>query len=263
MINKLNINDVFYNNKNTNHQKFELEYCVVSVDRGGVSGDCYYVGDVGCGRVTLMLSDGMGSGVDARQASNDVLKYMLDFKSHDMDTLNSLKYANRLCINNFESYATLDTVFVDLSTGDVELSKSGSSTTTLVLCDIVYSIDSDMLPLGIVYEYTNHVAKIKMQPNDIILLASDGITQNISEKKLKEILTQQHIIKTDLHNLRTSKTINDISNQIMTEVLNNILVDDDMTIVIARLVERDNNKYKTSFYKDTKEISEKFLFDDI
>ena len=130
------------------------------------------------------LSDGMGSGLRAYEASKDMLMRvdsLINLKISDELLLNNLKHMyNYSCV--YDSYGTLDLLHINKSNFKCNLYKVASSVTLLIRNEQIYEYITDTLPLGsgdIITKYD-----IDLQYYDLILLLSDGITDQVDKKSL-------------------------------------------------------------------------------
>ena len=82
------------------------------------------------GKYLVAISDGMGSGKDARKSSDKALKMLENLLLSGFDKKTSLELINSSLINqNEEIFATLDIAIIDLYTGNIEFIKSGACPT--------------------------------------------------------------------------------------------------------------------------------------
>lgn len=92
-----------------------------------VSGDSLLSIRLKDGKYLVALSDGMGSGNDAKQSSNKALKMLENLLLSGFDKKTSLELINSSLINqNEEIFATLDIAIIDLYCGNIEFIKSRS-----------------------------------------------------------------------------------------------------------------------------------------
>ena len=90
---------------------------------------------------------------------------------------------NRMLLarNDTEMYATLDAVSIDLNTGDAELLKYGAPPCYLLRNGKVRPIFGEALPCGILAEARPSVIHLKLQPDDRLVLCSDGVQDALKE----------------------------------------------------------------------------------
>ncbi len=157
-------------------------------------GDAYehYIDDKGCAHV--ILSDGMGSGgraaIDGAMASSLLSKLVRSGFSFDA----AIKIVNSslLIKSGDESVATLDCICIDLFTGKSQIYKAGAAPTFLKRGDSVMKIETGSLPIGIITGVGFEKISLSLQPNDVIVMVSDGAVEEGSswlEMELKSINT--------------------------------------------------------------------------
>ena len=90
---------------------------------------------------------------------------------------------NRMLLarNDTEMYATLDAVSIDLNTGEAELLKYGAPPSFLLRNGKVKPIFGQALPCGILAEAKPSVIRLKLKPNDRLVLCSDGVQDVLRE----------------------------------------------------------------------------------
>lgn len=100
------------------------------------------------GKYLIALSDGMGSGIDAKKSSSLAVKMLNRLLSSGFDKDTSLELINSsMYINSKEdSYATLDVAILDLYAGNMEFMKNGACPTFIKNKKDVQVIKSVSLP---------------------------------------------------------------------------------------------------------------------
>ena len=96
-----------------------------------VSGDSSIQIKLKDGKYLIALSDGMGSGPEARKSSQIAVKMLGRLLSNGFDKETSIELINNTILSNPESetYATLDTMILDLYAGNAEYIKNGAAPT--------------------------------------------------------------------------------------------------------------------------------------
>lgn len=154
---------------------------------GDATGECRIPG----GRVCFALSDGMGSGRNARRESEAAIRLL--FRLCHAGVQKELVYENvnrmLLAQNETEMYATLDAVSIDLKTGEAELLKYGAPPSYLVRDGQVSTIAGEALPCGILVEAKPSVIRMQLKKNDRIVLCSDGVHDMFPEDAEQVIRT--------------------------------------------------------------------------
>lgn len=147
-----------------------------SCNNGRLCGDTYEFYRDGKGRVTVILSDGMGTGghaaIDSCMASSLMARLLKGGFGCDC----ALKIVNCALMvkSNEESLATLDVACFDMYSGNVELFKAGAPLTLMRKGGRVVKVDSASLPAGILREITFERSRAVLDDGDLILMISDG-----------------------------------------------------------------------------------------
>lgn len=165
-------------------------------DGESISGDNFSQMELQNGQLLMMLADGMGSGVDASEQSEqlvDLLEEMLEagFKKETaIEILNELLTVK--CKG--ETFATLDLCMLDLYTGVGEFLKMGASATFIKRGKWIETIQSTSLPIGVKEQTEIDAIRKKFYHGDMIVMVSDGLLDGIifenKEECLKEILLE-------------------------------------------------------------------------
>ena len=111
-----------------------------------ISGDTAISSGLPDGSLALILSDGMGKGIRVSHAKA-------------------------------ENFATLDRLIIDRNTRKAKFYKMGAASSFVLRDGKVRMFEQAALPIGIIPEIRlTHVA-LQLRPGDIVLMASDGITE--------------------------------------------------------------------------------------
>ncbi len=155
------------------------QMCDAQTVSGDATGECRLLG----GHVCFALSDGMGRGKSAREESEAAIDLL--FRLYHAGMRRELIYENvnrmLLARNDTEMYATLDAVSIDLNTGEAELLKYGAPPSFLLRNGKVKPIFGQALPCGILAEAKPSVIRLKLKPNDRLVLCSDGVQDVLRE----------------------------------------------------------------------------------
>lgn len=153
------------------------QYCA---NGGNLCGDAYKYFYDGKGHFIMILSDGMGTGgraaVDGAMASGlmaRLIKAGFGYKC-SLKILNS----SMLFKSTDESLATIDIASIDLYTGMTDLYKAGAAPSIFRRNGRTAKAESTSLPVGILREIGFDMAHIKCRIGDVVVLLSDGATQN-------------------------------------------------------------------------------------
>ena len=180
------------------------------------------------GKYLVAISDGMGSGKEAKNSSNQTLRLLENLLVSGFDKKTSLDLINNALMNqNKETFATLDIAIVDLYEGNVEFIKSAACPTYIKKNKRVQMIKSNSLPTGILEESKLETFDKDINDGEIVVLCSDGILDSNVEYKNKELW-----IKYLLEDIETTNT-QKIANLILEESVDNNygIAKDDMSVV--------------------------------
>ena len=213
----------------------ELGQAKALKDGMSVSGDSIVQTKLEDGKYLIAISDGMGSGPEARKSSQIVismLKRLLNSgfeKDISVDLINS----NLLNVSD-EVFSTLDIAIVDLYKGNIEFIKNGACPTYIKNNKKIQIIKSLTLPAGVVNDANTDVFDRDIENNDIFVMVSDGILDANIEFKNKELWLKYLLEDIEINN---SQKIADI---IINEAKDNNYgkVKDDMTIIVGRIIKK-------------------------
>ena len=187
------------------------------------------------GKYLLAISDGMGSGKKAKEASEKVLRLLENLLLSGFDKEISIDLINTALMNqNEELFATLDIAVVDLYLGTIEMIKSGACPTYIKNRKKVQIVKSNSLPTGIVDEAKMQIFDRDLNSGDILVMCSDGILDSNIEYKNKELWLKYML--EDMDTVNTQK----IADLILNEAIDNQFgsAKDDMSIIVCKFVKK-------------------------
>lgn len=195
-----------------------------------VSGDNISQFDTDKGDITIMLSDGMGSGEKACEDSHRVLDLMEHLLSAGFSGDTAVRMVNTsVSIGGGENnMSTLDVCRLDLHEGTMELTKVGAASTYIKRDNLVEQISARNLPLGVFGRLEPEVTKRKLMDGDYVIMVSDGIVDGLSQSMGEEALSE--II---------SRTTHENPKEMAGYILNYVIrackgtIRDDMTVIVA------------------------------
>ena len=200
-----------------------------------ISGDSFLSIKLKDGKYLVAISDGMGSGEEARQSSSKALKMLENLLLSGFDKKTSLELINSSLINqNEEIFATLDIAIIDLYKGNVELIKSGACPTYIKSKNSVQVIKANSLPAGIINESSLQSFDRDISSGEILLMCSDGILDSNVEYKNKELW-----VKYLLEDIETNNT-KKIADLVLNEAIDNGYgtAKDDMSVVVCKFLDK-------------------------
>lgn len=132
------------------------------------------------GKVSVILSDGVGSGEEAAADSGrvvDLAERILDAGlgcQAAADMLNGM-----ICAGEDESrMPTLDLCRIDLRKGECAIAKAGAVSTFIKRGPLVEKISVDSLPLGMMQETEKKEIVCPVRDGDMVILLSDGVVED-------------------------------------------------------------------------------------
>ena len=204
-------------------------------DGSPVSGDSLLQIRLNDGKYLVALSDGMGSGPEARKSSQIAIKMLERLLMSGFDKDTSIDLINTTIMNaNEEIFATLDIAIVDLYNGKVEFIKNGACPTYVKNKKKVQIIKSLSLPAGILKDINLTTYDKDIQDKDILVMCSDGILDSNVEYNNKELW-----VKYMLEDIETTNC-QKIADLILNEAVDNSygIAKDDMSIIVCKLVKQ-------------------------
>lgn len=196
-----------------------------------VSGDSTISVRLNDGKYLVAISDGMGTGKQAKNSSTQALKMLESLLGTGFDRKRTLELINTSLMGQAkETFATLDIAIVDLYFGTIEFIKNGACPTYIKNKKKVQIIKANSLPAGMVDVGELQIFDKDINTGDIMLMCSDGILDSNIEYKNKELW-----VKYMLEDIETSNT-QKISDLILNEAIDNNfgVAKDDMSIIVCK-----------------------------
>ena len=198
-----------------------------------VSGDSLLQIRLNDGKYLIALSDGMGSGPEARKSSQIAIKMLERLLMSGFDKDTSIDLINTTIMSaNEEIFATLDISIIDLYNGKIEFIKNGACPTYIKNKKKVQIVKSLSLPAGILKDINLTTYDKDIEDQDILVMCSDGILDSNVEYKNKELWVKYVLEDIDTTN---SQKIADL---VLNEAVDNNygIAKDDMSIIVCKLV---------------------------
>ena len=156
------------------------------------SGDTHSLIKISEGKFLIGLSDGMGSGENARNVSTATLNLIESFYraglNHDLilDSVNSI-----LTLSSSENFSAVDLAVCDLYSRKCDFIKIGAPYGFVVNETGVRFIEGASLPIGILDELRPSFLELPISSGDVLVLMSDGITDAFgSSVEITEFLSR-------------------------------------------------------------------------
>jgi stage II sporulation protein E len=201
-----------------------------------VSGDSTLKVKLKDGKILVAISDGMGSGPEARKSSQIAIKMLERLLASGFDKDLSIELINTAILNsNEEIFATLDIAIFDLYKGNVEMVKSGACPTYIKNKKKVQLIKSVSLPAGALGEIKLDTFDKDLENNELFVMCSDGVIDSNVEYKNKQLWIRYLLedIETDI-----PQKIADI---VLNESIDNSfgVAKDDMSIIVCKISKKE------------------------
>ena len=216
--------------------KFNLQIGIAKSTKEGspISGDTSIQTRLEDGKYLIALSDGMGSGPEARKSSKIAIKMLERLLTSGFKKDTSIKLINSTLATSMKEedmYATLDIAILDLYAENMEFVKNGACPTYVKRNKEVQLLKSISMPTGILDNIELIVYDKDIQKGDIIVMCSDGIIESNSDYQNKE-LWLKYLLE-EINNDDVQK----IADIIISEAIDNDFgkEKDDMTVIVAKV----------------------------
>ena len=212
-------------------KSFAAECAVSSIagEREDISGDTAVAFESESGYFYSLISDGMGSGKEAKETSAFVADFMqraLEFSPEGQTVLKILNHTIRH--RHRECSATVDLFTVDLYRGDAEFLKSGAAASYVKRGSSIFRIKSKTAPLGLMKNVDAEKIKIDLEGEDYIIMLSDGIAQSAEDTPwLLDLLSKP-----------PKRNLKEYADSILSAALKNMPRSDDMTVLVTRVIRK-------------------------
>ncbi len=158
---------------------YDAAFGIASRPKDGreASGDTHSILKIDERRFLVALSDGMGSGEEARSVSDRTLSLFESFYKAKMPSETVLTAVNQLITySSEETFSCLDLAAVDLDTGCTDVVKIGSPVGFLLSEDELKLLEGESLPIGMLEAVHPATMRVTMKENDFLIFMSDGVT---------------------------------------------------------------------------------------
>ena len=235
----LRIGDDTCTYKFTSEDRFTMQVGIAKSKKADsiISGDTTTQTKLEDGKYLLAISDGMGSGPDARKSSKIAIKMLERLLTSGFNKDTALKLINTTISDNTDDdmYATLDVNILDLYNGEMKFIKNGACPTFIKRREKVEILKSISLPTGILENIDLVEYNYNLQDGDIIVMCSDGVLDSTKEYLNKELWIQEVLeeIETD-----DSQRIADL---LLNEARDNDFgkEKDDMTVIVCKINKKE------------------------
>lgn len=167
-------------------------FCKVKKEDESISGDHYSVLESEKGRMTLLLSDGTGSGEDASRDSEKTLDLMEKFLEAGYDAPTAVDLVNMAFYTGEReiSHPTLDLCDLNLYDGSCRFIKVGGAVSFIRHGQDVEQIRQGALPLGIFQNPEPERAERILGDGDYVIMMTDGVLDALPEENYGDIMEE-------------------------------------------------------------------------
>jgi len=170
---------------------------VAGADRAGqsVSGDAGVWFKDDAGRLNFLLCDGMGSGAEAREDSENALRLLEKFLRAGLapeEALTTVGEALALRGEEDGGFTTVDLLQIDLFSGKSAVYKLGAAPTYLRRGGVVERLCGESLPAGVAAGELSapDAFPLSLDAGDCVLLVSDGVTTGKDDRWVRKLLSE-------------------------------------------------------------------------
>ena len=158
-----------------------------------VSGDCVSTFETDAGELCLLLSDGMGSGEDARRESAMAVRLIERFLRAGVEAPPALKTLNsalNLRAEVSDSFTTIDLLTLSLKSGEGELYKYGAAPSYIKRGGRVRRVSCTCLPAGLAEgALPPEKTHIRLESGSFLVMVTDGVADATNDDWLQQLLT--------------------------------------------------------------------------
>jgi stage II sporulation protein E len=206
----------------------------ISEENSKMSGDCNLQMRINDGKYLLAISDGMGTGKEAREKSKLAIKTLKELLENGFENTQSVELINSMLNrqNETEVYTSMDITVLDLFTGTAKIMKNGACNTYIKNKKNIQVIQSSENPIGILEKVELNETEVQVSDGSMIVMCSDGVLEskeNYSKDWIEEFLK----------NISTNN-VQKVADMILAEAIDNSygIANDDMTVIVAKIIKR-------------------------
>lgn len=161
-------------------------------DGSNISGDSWRVIEISAGKTAVILSDGMGSGVEANRQSKTTVNLLERLLAGGATHQLALEIVNAVLLlrSDGENFATVDLTLIDAISQRLEFVKISAAPSFVKRQSMVKMFKSCSLPVGILEEVDIAKQEYPLAMDDLVIMMSDGVFDAINDGE-----TWQEIIK--------------------------------------------------------------------
>lgn len=204
-----------------------------------VSGDTFSCTYLPSGELLMALSDGMGSGDDACEESEQVIELLEQMTEAGFSESSAIRLINSIYMAREEahSFATADIAVLNLYRKSCQFVKCGASTTYLYHQGEMERIEGEALPIGVMNEMEPYMRKSGIEAGDYVIMMTDGVADSfLEEQECLEILLWEC--------LEERLGPQDIADRLLDEAMAhwNMEPEDDMSVMVVKIYDNMDRK---------------------
>lgn len=155
-----------------------------------VSGDNFSFLELRGGQLAMILSDGMGSGREANEESEEVIELLEQMMETGIREQTAIQLLNSLYAlwSDSRSFSTIDMGMIDLYTGSTRFIKMGAAASFIKKKDGIERIESASLPAGMLQQIETETSSVQVEDGDFVIMVTDGILDSFAGENKEECL---------------------------------------------------------------------------
>ena len=201
-----------------------------------VSGDSYAFIYLDSGQVLMSLSDGMGSGEEAKKDSEFMISLLEQMADTGFGRRSSLRMLNSMMMfrEDKQFFSSMDLSVIDLYSGICELIKVGASSTFIKRDRKVDCITSGSLPMGVFPEIDCENVSRNLFDGDVIVMMTDGVVNRFphGNESVCELLSQMDMANPNVMAAEILNEALDCPSQVQ---------EDDMTVLVCTVCKKSTS----------------------
>lgn len=162
----------------------------IGKDCQSISGDSFSMSRLPGGMETAILSDGMGTGEEARRESAMVIEMLEELLRAGFPVETAISMMNTALVMGREDvmFSTMDMSIFDLYTGKCKFIKAGAAPTFIKRAEKIEHIYSECLPLGVVQSLKAECVTKELVSGDMVVMVTDGVLDALPAGEQERIL---------------------------------------------------------------------------
>ena len=200
------------------------------------SGDFGTVFRDGFGNLSILLSDGMGSGARAAVESCMTVSVIARMMRAGLGSEAAVRLVNLLLLakSSEECFSTVDLLTINMFSGKAELTKLGAAQTFIKTNGTVKTVESWSIPVGIVSSVEINNRSVQLSDGDQAVMITDGICEECFPR-VRELMLSIGVTAQDCAERIIDAAENFHGNNNKKERENNLCRQDDKTVYVVKM----------------------------